>query len=78
MTFVIALQSLPSWIVVNLSWPMYRKARPYGEPHPWRTRVPSLVAWHYSSTRMTREFNWTMWFSLAVCTFAVWTIVGRL
>lgn len=74
MAFVVALQSLPSWIVVNLSWPLYRKARPYGLPHPARHRIPGLLDWHQGSTSMTRQFNWGMWFSVTALLFATWRL----
>ena len=69
MAFVAALQSLPSWGFTNLMWPLYRRAKPYGLPHPWCERVPGLVKWHGDASVLTRVFNLAVWW------FLIWSVI---
>ena len=69
MAFVAAVQSLPSWGIANLLWPVYRRLRPDGFLHPWRKRVPGLGEWDRNSTMLNRVLNLAMWW------FAIWSVV---
>jgi len=62
------LSALPTWVMVQLIWPVLPKQ------HPWRQRGPNaftLRQWHVGRTDLARVFDAVLWFWLLITTLAI-------